>query len=111
MFAFERAADETLVLMAGVPKAWTEQEGFGVKNLRTPFGPLTYSLRVEGDQVVLDVEEIKAMPNGGVSVAWPEGAQPAHQSIQRGQARWIGTELRIRELPLTIVFPREAGNQ
>ncbi len=55
MFAFERPADETLVLMAGVPKAWTEHEGFAVKNLRTPFGPLSYSLRVEDKQVVLDI--------------------------------------------------------
>ena len=83
MFAFERPADETLVLMAGVPKAWTEHEGFAVKNLRTPFGPLSYSLRVEDKQVVLDVEEIK-MPTGGLAVAWPEGDQPEHQSIQRG---------------------------
>jgi len=106
MFAFERPADETLVLMAGVPQAWTEQEGFSVKNLRTPFGPLTYSLRVEDDQVVLDVAEIK-MPTGGVSIAWPEGGQPAHQAIQQGQARWIGTELRITQLPFTIVFQRQ----
>src|SRR4030095_7851738 len=87
MFAFERPADETLVLMAGVPKQWTEQEGFAVKNLRTPFGPLSYSLRVEDEQVVLDVAEIK-MPTGGLAVAWPEGEQTAHQSIQRGRARW-----------------------
>ena len=59
MFAFERPADETLVLMAGVPKAWTQHEGFAVKNLRTPFGPLSYSLRVEDKQVVLDIAEIK----------------------------------------------------
>jgi len=105
MFAFERPADETLVLMAGVPKEWTEHEGFGVKNLRTPFGLLSYSLRVEDEQVVLDVGEIK-MPEGGMAVAWPEGDQPAHQSIQRGEGRWIGTELRITKLPFTIVFPR-----
>jgi len=105
MFAFERPADETLVLMAGVPKEWTQQEGFAVKNLRTPFGPLSYSLRVEDEQVVLDVAEIK-MPTGGLAVAWPEGDQPAHQSIQRGQARWVGTEMRITQLPFTIVFPR-----
>jgi hypothetical protein len=110
MFAFERPADETLVLMAGVPKAWTEQEGFAVKNLRTPFGPLSYSLRVEPDQVVLDVAEIK-MPTGGLAIAWPEGDQPAHQSIQRGQARWVGTEMRVTQLPFTIVFPRAASSQ
>ena len=110
MFAFERPADETLVLMAGVPKEWTEREGFAVKNVRTPFGLLNYSLRVEDKQVVLNVEEIE-MPTGGLAVAWPEGAQPARQSIQRGQARWLGTELRITQLPFTIVFPRGADSQ
>ncbi len=110
MLAFERPADETLVLMAGVPKQWTEHEGFGVKNLRTPFGPLTYSLRVEEEQVVLDVAEIN-MPPGGLAVAWPEGDQPEHQMIRRGQARWLGTELRITQLPFTVVFPRGARAQ
>jgi hypothetical protein len=110
MFAFERPADETLVLMAGVPKAWTQHEGFAVKNLRTPFGLLNYSLRVDDKEVVLDVSDIK-MPPGGLSVAWPEGDQPARQSIRRGQGRWIGTELRIRTLPFTIAFPRAAGAQ
>ena len=38
MFAFERPADETLVLMPGVPLAWTKKDGFGVRNLRTPYG-------------------------------------------------------------------------
>ena len=81
-----------------------------MKNLRTPFGPLSYSLRVEKDEVVLDVAEIK-MPVGGLAVAWPEGDQPAHQTIRRGQARWIGTELRITQLPFTIAFPRAGRNQ
>jgi hypothetical protein len=105
MLAFERPADETLVLMAGVPKAWTQQEGFSVKNLRTPYGPLTYSLKVDDKQRVLDVAEIK-LPAGGMAIAWPEGDQPAHQSIQRGSARWIGTELRVTQLPFTIAFPK-----
>ncbi|HEX7113622.1 MAG TPA: discoidin domain-containing protein [Steroidobacter sp.] len=103
MFAFERQADETLVLMAGVPEEWTREEGFAVKNLRTPFGPLSYSLTVNGKERILDVGEIE-MPVGGVAVAWPEKAAPSHQSIRRGSARWIGTELRITQLPFTIVL-------
>lgn len=105
MFAFERPADETLVLMAGVPQAWTQREGFAVKNLRTPFGLLSYSLKVDDTERVLDVAEIK-LPPGGMAIAWPEGDQPARQSIQRGSGRWIGTELRVTQLPFTIVFPR-----
>ena len=59
MFAFERQADETLVLMAGVPQAWTEKEGFAVRNLRTPFGLLNYSLKIEDGQGTLHVEALK----------------------------------------------------
>lgn len=103
VLAFERQADDTLVLMAGVPKWWTQKEGFAVKNLRTPFGPLTYSLQMKGGERVLDISEIR-MPQGGLAVAWPEGEQPKQQSIRRGSARWIGTELRVTELPFTIVF-------
>ncbi len=84
MFAFERPADETLVLMAGVPKAWTEHEGFAVKNLRTPFGPLSYSLRVEDKQVVLDVEEIRdADRRAGSRVA---GRRPARTSVDSARS-------------------------
>jgi hypothetical protein len=103
MLAFERPADETLVLMAGVPEEWTKREGFAVKNLRTPFGPLSYSLKVDDKQRVLDVGAIE-MPAGGISIAWPEGKQPQRQSILRGSGRWVGTELRINALPFTIVF-------
>ena len=105
MFAFERPADETLVLMAGVPRAWTERDGFAVKNLRTPYGLLSYSLKIDGQQRVLEVAELQ-MPTGGVAIAWPEGAQPKNQSLQRGSGHWIGTELRVTELPLTITFSR-----
>jgi hypothetical protein len=106
MFAYERQADETLVLMAGVPEAWTKKEGFAVRNLRTPFGPLSYSLKIEGDQGVLHIEALKQMPVGGVAVSWPGTAPPPNHSIQLGFGRWLGTDLRINELPFTIVFPR-----
>jgi F5/8 type C domain len=105
MFAFERPADETLVLMPGVPLAWTKQDGFGVRNLRTPYGPLSYSLRIEENRRVLNVETIE-MPRGGIAVAWPEDEHPQGQAIERGSARWVGTEMRITELPFTVSFER-----
>ncbi|HEY0942102.1 MAG TPA: discoidin domain-containing protein [Steroidobacter sp.] len=106
MFAFERQADETLVLMAGIPEAWTQKEGFEVRNLRTPFGPLSYSLKIDDEQATLHVEALEEMPLGGVAVAWPREAPPKHHSIERGLGRWMGTDLRISELPFTIVLPR-----
>jgi hypothetical protein len=106
MFAYERPADETLVLMAGVPEAWTKKEGFEVRNLRTPFGPLSYSLKIENDVGTLHIEPLKQMPVGGIAISWPGDAPPKNHSIQKGFGRWLGTDLRVNELPFTIVFPR-----
>jgi hypothetical protein len=106
MFAYERQADETLVLMAGITERWIEKEGFGVRNLRTPFGPLTYSLEVNDKQTVLHIEEMKQMPIGGIAVSWPGKEAPRKHTIQRGFARWLGTDLRVSKLPFTIVFPK-----
>lgn len=106
MFAYERQADETLVLMAGIPERWIEKDGFGVRNLRTPHGPLTYSLKVEEHQAVLHIEAMKQMPPGGIAVSWPGEEAPRKHSIQQGSARWFGTDLRVRQLPFTIVFPK-----
>jgi hypothetical protein len=106
VFAYERQADETLVLMAGVPERWTRKEGFALRNLRTPFGPLSYSVEVDDEQVTLNVEALQTLPSGGVAVAWPGDTPPKEQSIQRGVARWMGTDLRISKLPFTVVFRR-----
>lgn len=107
MFALERPADETLVLMAGVPPAWIEREGFAVKNLRTPYGLLNYSLTVTDQKRTLEILPLTKLPVGGIAVAWPDGSKGlGHQSIESGSARWIGTELRITKLPFRVSFIR-----
>jgi hypothetical protein len=102
MFAYERPADETLVLMAGVPARWLQKDGFAVKNLRTPYGPLSYSFTIKGKTRVLEIAEMK-MPAGGVAVSWPEKPQGT-QTIRAGNARWLDKELRIGKLPFIIEF-------
>jgi hypothetical protein len=104
LFAYERPADETLVLMAGLPAQWIRKEGFAVRRLRTPYGQLTYSLKVEGNKRTLEIATLDRPPVGGVSVAWPEGDKPGHQTIEVGSARWVGTELRIGQLPFRVTF-------
>jgi hypothetical protein len=104
MFAYERPADETLVLMAGVPKDWIRKEGFAVRRLRTPYGELSYSLRVDGKTRTLEVADLPKPPNGGVAIAWPEDEVMGHQTIQSGTARWVGTELRVGKLPFKVTF-------
>ena len=102
MFAYERPADETLVLMAGVPGRWLQKDGFAVKNLRTPYGPLSYSFTIKGKTRVLEIAEMK-MPAGGVAVSLPEKPQGT-QTIRAGSARWLDKELRVGKLPFIVEF-------
>lgn len=49
LFAFEREADQALVIAAGLPREWVEREtGVTVKRLPTYYGTLNYSLRSDG---------------------------------------------------------------
>ena len=74
--------------------------------LRTPYGPLSYSLKVEDTQVVLHIEEMKQLPAGGIAVSWPGEEPPRKHAIQSGFARWVGTDLRVSKLPFTVAFPK-----
>jgi hypothetical protein len=102
MFAYERPRDETLLLMGGVPKEWFGKKSFGVRGLRTPYGSLSYSFKVNDESSVLEIEKT-GMPPGGIALSFakrPSGAQ----KITSGSARWIDDELRVSSLPFRIEF-------
>jgi hypothetical protein len=86
LFAYERDADGALVVGAGIPPEWIDGDGVAVKNLRTPYGPLSYSLKKEGAAVVLQVADGLRVPPGGVVF------------------HWQGTERRVDELPAKLVI-------
>ena len=84
LFVYERERDNALVLAGGVPAGWLEGPGVTVRDLRTPFGRVSYSLKRDGSHVVLQVAG-DARPPGGFVFAWP------------------GAERRFHELPATVV--------
>jgi hypothetical protein len=45
LFAYERASDHTLVVAAGLAPEWTSGGGVRVREMPTPYGPLSYSAR------------------------------------------------------------------
>ena len=45
LFAYEREADQSLVLAAGLAPEWIEASGVQVSEMPTPYGNLSYSLR------------------------------------------------------------------
>ena len=94
-----------LVLAAGVPAGWLEGPGVAVKELRTPYGRLTYSLRRdENGDVVLDVAGGLQTPPGGLVLTWPGVGAPTTDTRLNGRiVRWDGTELRFHELPARVI--------
>jgi hypothetical protein len=104
LFAYEREVDQSLVLAGGIPPQWLEGSGVTVKDLRTPYGLVSYSLKNDGGRLVLQVAGSQ-VPPGGVVFVWP-GTQPPPRDVRvNGKpAQWHATELRVRELPARVVI-------
>ena len=104
LFAYERDGDGALVVGAGVPDAWLDGGGIAVRELRTPHGPLSYTLERRAGQVVLTVASGLRMPPGGVVLVWPGPRPPGRTRINDDVARWQGGELRIDQVPAKVVI-------
>ena len=104
LFAYEREGDHALVLAGGVPAEWLGGSGVTVKDLRTPYGLLGYSLKKEGGSVILQVAGGSRVPPGGLAFVWPGKHPPPPDARVNGKAAlWHGSELRFRELPAKVV--------
>lgn len=93
LFVHERDRDHALVLAAGIPLDWIEtEEGVGIRNLRTAYGPVSWHLRQEGRGYVLDLDTT-ATPPGGFVLAWPGGSDVRTARIDGRAIDWSGGDL------------------
>jgi hypothetical protein len=83
MLAYERESDSTLVLCAGIPRAWVDGDGVKVNGLRTRWGSVSYTLKQEGEHVrlYLDASALR-VPPGGIEFAPPLTPAPAPDAKQ-----------------------------
>ena len=97
-----RRTFRALVLAAGIPEPWLEGEGIGITHLRTPYGVLTYRLRRQAGELMLEANGT-AMPPGGLVLAWPYAGRPGRAVLDGQALHWEGDrELRIRTLPARV---------
>jgi hypothetical protein len=106
MLAYEREADDALVLGAGLIEEWMAA-GVAVKNLSTPFGPLSYRLSTVPEGHVLELAGGLVPPRGGARLTWPLPGPLPRASHQGGELRWVGRELVLPSGPATIRLVRE----
>jgi hypothetical protein len=91
-FAYVRADDAAMVLAAGLPAHWLAGEGVEVRNLRTPYGPLSYRLRIR-DRLELDVRG--AAPPGGFVLPWPLLGAGGVARVNGARVAWNRRELEL----------------
>jgi hypothetical protein len=107
MFAYERVADQSLVLAAGLDPAWFADRGVAIERLRTPWGGLSYSLREQAGQLVLRIPASQGMPPGGLVLPWPYPGKPLGMASLNGKpVNWHDGEVVIRSLPAVLSMPR-----
>jgi len=106
MFAYERDADQSIVLAAGIPMSWLDGEGIGIQGLRTTRGQLGYTLRRDRDGVHLQVDEGIDLPPGGLVFPWPGKDAPGATTVDGKPATWKNGELTLHGLPAQVTIAR-----
>jgi hypothetical protein len=110
MLAFERERDGALVVAAGVPAAWLADGGVGVRDLRTRWGRLTYTLREEGGAIRFSLAPGLALPPGGVVLRAPLAAGPVTVTIDGTPATpGADGEVVVRAVPAEVVIRSLTG--
>jgi hypothetical protein len=101
LFAYERGADDVMVLGAGLSEEWMAA-GAGVKGLSTPHGPLSYRLSPVAGGHVLELAAGVVPPAGGMRLAWPLPGPLPRATSEGGELAWVGRELVLPPGPAKI---------
>ena len=102
LFAWERGDDGAIVIAAGLPPEWLDGRGITIRDLPTRFGRLGYTLRRAGRTTELRLDAGSAVPPGGFVLQEPEHGATAR--IDGRVAQWRNGELRISEVPASVVL-------
>jgi len=106
MFAYEREADSSLVIAAGIPESWVmEKPGVTVRRLPTHYGPISYTIRNESGRARVSMSTGLTIPPGGIIVHAPF-TKPVTEARVNGALSAVGPSggVLVRSLPAEVVF-------
>jgi hypothetical protein len=108
MFAYRK--NSAMVLAAGLPTEWLNGRGAAISNLRTPWGPLSYSLRRDGNLLRLKIDAAVLPPQGFI-LPWPYGGSPGKAVTVRGEGKayWRGSELHVAAAHAVVTIALDKG--
>jgi F5/8 type C domain len=106
LFYYERRSDRALVLAAGIAPSWLTGAGVAIRDVRTPYGLLSYALRPSGRALRLTLAG-SARPPGGFVLAWPfADPAPRWARIDGRRVRLSGGEVLIPAAARSVVLSR-----
>jgi len=112
LFAYEREADRSLVLAAGVRPEWLDDDaGVGVARLPTYYGTLDYTMRRDGPtRLRVHIGGALVVPPGGIVLQPPLPGVPIAVEVngQRLEAA-DPAALRITRLPADVAIDHASG--
>ncbi len=102
LFAYEREADQSLVLAAGIPTNWISRRPLSVQGLPTWYGPLDLSLRQLSDgRLEVDIGGDLDVPTGGIVLRPPGRGQIETVEIEgRGLMPAERDQVRLHHSPI-----------
>jgi len=105
-FAYDREADRSLVVGAGIPMAWVEiPPGLSIHGLHTPYGSLDLEMESEPGVVEVRIRGALTVPPGGIAVH-----APFDGPIRRATVEGVATapnaagEVVVHQVPVRLVL-------
>jgi hypothetical protein len=103
MFVYERERDDALVVGAGIADTWLDDTtGVRVTNLPTYYGNLSYSMKKEGANVIVNLGGDVKVPNGKIVLKSPLAKRVRFVAIDGRNVR-ATKEIRVDRLPARVV--------
>jgi hypothetical protein len=103
MFVYERERDDALVVGAGIADTWLDDTtGVRVTNLPTYYGNLSYSMKKERTNVIVNLGGDVKVPKGKIVLKSPLAKRMRSVAIDGRNVR-ATKEIRIERLPARVV--------
>ena len=107
MLAYAREDEQTLVLGAGVPLAWVSRApGVVVRDLPTPYGLLSYTMRLHGAALEVSLAGGLRVPRGGIVLRPPPAGFRRATIDGTAVPLMAAGEVVVRRVPATVVLSR-----
>jgi hypothetical protein len=110
LFAYEDDRAQTLVVGAGIPRAWLEEEpGVSVQGLSTGYGILDLRMHLTPQGLRVRLSGLDRIPPGGIIVRPPLSQPLERPQLSQGtewQPESQGPGVVIHELPATLIWKR-----